>query len=463
MHSHWRDCKEWENIGLPLSTTNNEVAKLYDAALTQLLSYRDEPSVGGLVDTLGNMQRTDPEFVLGHVLVNGLGMIGSDNVLRRDPELQKNINTMKELSERAGVPRREYMHAQAVVHWANCLPRKAAEVYDEILLEYPLDALALQFGQFSYLLGGNKPRHRDLVSKVLPYWTPALPHYGYVHGIHAFALVENNYFERAEYAAKKALEHNRVDPWTCHTMAHVHGTQGRVEEGQKFMSCTESDWQGSGLAQHNYWHWALLDIEQAQYESALAHYDTHIHPGVVKDKNMSSIIDGTSLLERLQLEGVNVGDRWEDLYEIARPRIDDHCLTFNDAHILLACLGSGHNDAAKQIIDSAQEFVRECVGDHRDFLASYGCDVMRGISACCEGDYSLAVDLIYPHRYKLITMGGSIAQVDVFNLILIHSAINSRTDKHQKIARQLLAERSELRPDSPMTQRLLTRVLAQHT
>ena len=56
--------------------------------------------------------------------------------------------------------------------------------------------------------------------------------------------------------------------------------------------------------------------------------------------------------------GVDVGNRWEDVFETIRPHVDDHILVFNDVHLLLACLGAGKNEAVKQLMDSIQNFVK---------------------------------------------------------------------------------------------------------
>ena len=45
-----------------MGTTSNEAAKLYDAAITQLISWQDESQLGGLVGTLNKLIEVDPNF-----------------------------------------------------------------------------------------------------------------------------------------------------------------------------------------------------------------------------------------------------------------------------------------------------------------------------------------------------------------------------------------------------------------
>ena len=42
---------------------------------------------------------------------------------------------------------------------------------------------------------------------------------------------------------------------------------------------------------------------------------------------------------RLEFEGVDVGVRWNDVYDACRPRMDDHITPFNDLHYLFAFIG----------------------------------------------------------------------------------------------------------------------------
>lgn len=55
--------------------------------------------------------------------------------------------------------------------------------------------------------------------------------------------------------------------------------------------------------------------------------------------------------------GANVEDRWQDIREVVRPHMDDHTLTFNDNHILLACLGADDKKAVDQLMNSIKEWL----------------------------------------------------------------------------------------------------------
>jgi hypothetical protein len=58
------------------------------------------------------------------------------------------------------------------------------------------------------------------------------------------------------------------------------------------------------------------------------------------------------------ISGVDVGlTRWEEIYEMCRPHIDDHILLFNDLHLLMACLGAKKQEVAETMMTSLKHFV----------------------------------------------------------------------------------------------------------
>lgn len=58
------------------------------------------------------------------------------------------------------------------------------------------------------------------------------------------------------------------------------------------------------------------------------------------------------------LTGVNVKSRWEDIFKVCHPHIDDHTFAFNEPHLLLGCLGAGQTAVTQQMMDSIENFIR---------------------------------------------------------------------------------------------------------
>ncbi|GCC37702.1 hypothetical protein chiPu_0016208 [Chiloscyllium punctatum] len=406
VHSNLRDCKAWQDIGLPLSTTSNEACKMYDAFLSQWVSWTNDPSLGGIEGCKTRLQAADPDFVMGHVLINGIELTGTGNSIRLDKDLDTAVKKMVGLAKTQGITERERLHVEAL----------------------------------------------DLFSK------------GYLKGMYSFGLVETNFYDLAEKTAKEGLVLNPCDAWSAHSLAHVYEMRADVNNGLKFMKETENNWKGSDmLACHNYWHWALYHIEKGDYDSALSVYDARVSKSCFETASMLDIIDTSSMLYRLQMEGVNVDNQWKKLARVTKDHAKDQILIFNDAHILMSLFGAKEINTANEVITSLQE-LSKTPGENYQYQIGkdLGLPICQAIAEFANGNYSRTVDLLNPVRYQIQNIGGSNAQRDVFNLLLIHAALKSDSRDHQKLARCLVLERDAFRPNSPMTERLIRKATALH-
>ncbi|XP_036093570.1 tetratricopeptide repeat protein 38 isoform X4 [Rousettus aegyptiacus] len=168
--------------------------------------------------------------------------------------------------------------------------------------------------------------------------------------------METNFYDQAEKLAREALSVNPADAWSVHTVAHIHEMKAEVRQGLEFMQRSETHWKDSDmLACHNYWHWALYLIEKGEYEAALTIYDEHIFPSLRTSGAMLDVVDSCSMLYRLRMEGVSVGDRWRDVLPITQKHTRDHVLLFNDAHFLMASLGAGDPQTTQELLTTLQD------------------------------------------------------------------------------------------------------------
>lgn len=463
LRTNFRDCQAWADEDLPLSTTNNEASKLYDAALSQYVGWYNDAVFGGLEETLCQLKNVDPDFVMGKVLLHGLDLLATGRSTRLDNQFADDIEQLVKEASQKNVSKREKLHAAAVKLFADGYMAEAADVWEDILLDSPTDMLAIKFAHDTYFYLGEQVKLRDSINRVFPSWNAATPLYSYLYGMVAFGEVENNFYDRAMKSATKGLEMNPYDAWSTHAVAHVLEMKGQQKEGIAFLSKSVDNWEKCGmLACHNMWHWALYHIENGEYEAALNIYDAEIESNASKSGAMLDIVDMTSLLYRLELEGVNVDARWKTAFRLCEPHLDDHITTFNDAHFLMSCLGTQDSSATTKLYDSAKDFLRNGLGNNHKVLDSAGISLMEAMIAYNSGDYQQCVHLLYPLRYKLLSVGGSNAQRDVFNLLLIHAALKSSTQHHFRMARSLIAERKALREHSPMTDRIIANILANH-
>ncbi|XP_060695402.1 tetratricopeptide repeat protein 38 [Hemiscyllium ocellatum] len=464
VHSNLRDCKAWQDIGLPLSTTSNEACKMYDAFLSQWVSWTNDSSLGGIEGCKTRLQAADPDFVMGHVLINGIELTGTGNSIRLDKDLDTAVKKMVGLAKTQGITERERLHVEALDLFSKGAFPKACKVWEEILMYQPTDILALKLAHDTYFYLGLAQQLRDCLARALPHWTPQMPLYGYLKGMYSFGLVETNFYDLAEKTAKEGLVLNPCDAWSAHSLAHVYEMRADVTNGLKFMKETENNWKGSDmLACHNYWHWALYHIEKGDYDSALSIYDARVSKSCFETASMLDIIDTSSMLYRLQMEGVNVDNQWKKLARVTKDHAKDQILIFNDAHILMSLLGAKEIDTANEVITSLQE-LSKTPGENYQYQIGkeLGLPICQAIAEFANGNYSRTVDLLNPVRYRIQNIGGSNAQRDIFNLLLIHAALKSDSRDHQKLARCLVLERDAFRPNSPMTERLIRKATALH-
>ncbi|XP_069484293.1 tetratricopeptide repeat protein 38 isoform X2 [Ambystoma mexicanum] len=429
------------------------------------ITWTNDTTLGGIEGCLVKLQEADPSFVMGHVLSNGLELIGTGRSVLSDKEFDSTVKNMVALSKTQPLSNREQMHVAAVETFANgCLPR-AAVLWEQILQDHPTDLLALKFAHDTYFYLGASAQMRDSVARVLPYWRPSTPFSSYVRSMYSFGLMETNFYDQAYKMASEALAVDQKDAWAVHTIAHVHEMTADVKSGLRFITMTEKNWKDCDmLACHIYWHYALYFIEKGEYESALTVYDKHLAPHCFTSGSMLDVVDTCSLLYRIQMEGLTVGDRWKNLVQVTKKHATDHILVFNDLHILMSSLGANDQNATNELLSTLQQVIEDPGENHQHALfRTLGSPICQALVEVENRNYSGAVELIYPLRYQVSQIGGSNAQRDLFNQLLIHCAMNSELSSHQKLASSLLIERDALKPNSPLTERLMRKASAVHS
>ncbi|XP_029010210.1 tetratricopeptide repeat protein 38 isoform X2 [Betta splendens] len=462
--SSFRDCQAWRAEGLALSSSSNEACRLYDAILTQYVKWRNDETLGGFAGCFSAMHAADPNFVMGHVITTGLELVATTSSTRLDKRLASAVKRTVELANSQDISPREKLHVQAMELFSRGDFPRACDVWEDILVDHPTDMLALKFAHDALFYMGAQVPMRDSVARVLPHWKPHMPLSSYLKGMYSFGLMETRFYDQAEKVAMEGLALTPDDGWAVHSVAHVCEMRAEMDKGLKFMESREKDWQVCDiLASHNYWHWALYYIEKGQYEAALQIYDSEVFRRCKATGSMLDTVDATSMLYRLEMEGVGVKERWRELLQVTQPHTDDHVTVFNDLHFLMASLGAADAGVSARLVDGLQELAKEPGENQQHQLAGrVGVFMCEAMTQYDRGDYGRAVELLYPLRYRIVDIGGSDAQRDVFNQLLIHATLKSEDKHHQKLGRCLLAERDAVRPNSALTDRLMQKVRALH-
>ncbi len=418
--------------GLFTTGTQASTAAL-DSAISDYFAWKGDP-----VAALQGAAALDPPFMLGHAATASLYLLSG---FRGDhPSVVAALNSAEAVAH--ATTSREKRHLAAAQSWAEGKIIQATNIWEDILLDHPMDALALRFAHDTYFYLGHSMSIRDSIARVLPAWGEDRPHHGYILGQYAFGLEESGELRKAEEIGLKAIALNAEDGWAVHAVAHVYETDSRQKDGINFLKCSQPNWsKAQALAVHNGWHLALYLIEEGEFASVLADYDKYVAPKLKVD-SILDLVDAAALLWRLELAGADVGNRWQPVAEQWLTHADDHVLAFNDLHIALAISRSGGADLKERFLASMDRYVAEGDGDNRAFTREVGRTLIDAVFAFAAGDYRHAINLILPVRYKLIRIGGSHAQRDLVTQTLIVAAERA---SDWRLAQALLSERLAIR------------------
>lgn len=393
--------------------------------------------IGDPVATVEGALADSPGLVMGHVLKAYLHLMGTE------PGALPVAREAHAAAAALPANEREARHLQAIGHLIEGRWRAAGRALEDLSVQYPRDALALQAGHQIDFFTGDSRMLRDRIARALPAWGKGVTGYHAVLGMHAFGLEETGDYSRAEAQGRLSVEMQPRDTWGQHAVAHVMEMQGRRRDGIAWMRANPDNWaRDSFFAVHNWWHLALFHLGVDEVGEVLALFDGPIYgktSNVVLD-----MVDASALLWRLHLLGVEIGDRWKPVADNWEAVGGAGSYAFNDMHAMMAFVGAGRSDAAATVLE-AQRAAMEAPGDNAQFTREVGSPATRAIKAFGDGDYAETARLLRPVRNYAHRFGGSHAQRDVLDLTLIEAA--SRAGQDQLVA-ALRAERMNARHEA---------------
>jgi hypothetical protein len=304
---------------------------------------------------------------------------------------------------------REQRFIEAVKAWVEGDIPRAIDLHEEQSREHPRDLASLKLGQYHLFNIGDSAGMLRLAQSALPHASDV----PYLHGMAAFAWEQCHELGQAEAAARKAIGMRRKEPWAHHALAHVMLTQGRVEEGHAFMQDVSDTWTGlnSFMVTHNWWHQALFALALGDPAQVLRLYDDHVW-GVAKDYSQDQI-NAVSLLARLELAGVDVGDRWQDVAGYLAARLQDHVLPFLDVQYLYGLARAGRPEA-QVLMHNIEAHAAQAPEHSCATWQGVALPAARGLFAHAHGDWPTAAEQLGLALPNLERIGGSHAQRDLF-------------------------------------------------
>lgn len=317
----------------------------------------------------------------------------------------------------------EKAFAEAALSAAHGDWHRAVNRLEAALVADPADSLAAKMSHaFRFMLGDKKGMLRS-AHQVMRRLPVDHAHRGFLLGCQAFALEENGFYTEAERTGRQAVAMEPRDAWGLHAVSHVHEMTGRPDDGIAWIAGHENHIAGcNNFGGHLFWHLALFKLEKGAFDEVFALYDAHIR--AEKTDDFRDIANGASLLMRLEIEGRDVGTRWEELADKAEARLDDRAYVFADLHYLLALLGAGRQDAAETLVRSIAHGPARHAAQN-SVASGAGALLAEGIAAFSRGDMNAAADKLMAARGRCVSIGGSDAQRDVFEQVTIEALIRA--------------------------------------
>ncbi len=358
-----------------------------------------------------------------------------------------------------GAGLRAGLYATGLRSWLDGDLRGAIRAMERVIDDNPLDAMAIKLGHGMRFLVGDADGMRRSLARVVSAYTDTRAHAGFIRGCYAFALEETGDFAQAEQVGRRAVDIEPADAWGRHAVAHVYEMTGRAAEGRNWLA-NPADWSHcNNFSFHMAWHVALFEIELGRPLAALELYDTAVR--VEQTDDYRDVANAASLLERLELEGVAVGSRWEELADIAERRVHDRRLVFADLHYLIALLGAGRGVPAMCLVQGLMTTGTSTTNG--EITGQLGAPAAAGLMAFHAGRHAEAARLLEPVMDRLQPIGGSHAQRDVFEQVYLESLIRSGTaGANPRLAQRMASRAGRNRFASTRLTRILgTRVAGQ--
>jgi tetratricopeptide (TPR) repeat protein len=335
--------------------------------------------------------------------------------------------------------RRERLNVELLGAWAADDLATAVRLCDAISDEFPRDLVVVKIHQYFEFNRGNSPAMLRVALKVLDRNTDV----AYMHGMAAFAYEQCHLLDEAEAAARRALALRRKEPWAQHGLAHVMLTRGQIDQGAQFLEGMQDTWTGlnSFMVTHIWWHLALFYLSQGRHARVVQIYDRYCW-GVAKDYSQDQV-GAVSLLARMEIAGIDVGERWQDIADHLVARAHDTVLPFLTMQYLYGLARAGRVEA-----DALLQSVRQAVAHAPSFSRAIWQDVAlpacEGLHAYAIGDFDTAWRSLSAAMPRMLEAGGSHAQRDLFEQILLDASIKSG---RFILAQQVLELRRAADPD----------------
>jgi tetratricopeptide (TPR) repeat protein len=374
-------------LDLPISTASARAASAIVTFAEELVSH------GQGCQSIFVALEADPECALGQAYAAALFL----TLMTREGQVQAAPRISAAWVHATDATERERRTIAAVTAWGAGDTASAIRQFRQIVEIWPHDLVAAKLCQVLELGCGDAAgmvRTSGMVASIDDRDSRAL-------GLHAFALDQNGQAELALRFARRAIDMSPAsDPWAQHAAAHALAAKGLPREAHNLLRSHAPGWRrcSSFMLTHNWWHLALFSLELGDRNSALRHFDEHVWG--VRKGHCQDQINAIALLVRLEMAGVAVGGRWDDVATHVAPHAEDGIDGFLDMHYLYALARAGHDEAANGLVE-------------RLSFGSFA-SLAKGLVAHARNDYQAAALALSPAQALLPGLGGSNIQKALF-------------------------------------------------
>jgi len=427
--------------GVSWTASSEASGQLLFEAITGYFTFRSNT-----LSVVDELLDEDPDCPMGWVLRGYLLLFARSAALVADA---RSAYVKADALARSATPR-EQQHIGALKAWIDADTLKAQVLWSNIVSDSPHDLLALRVQHFNAIFLGRPQQLAKLAGRTLSDWSDDVPGAGFAWSTACMGLEEVGQFAKAERVGRRGAELEPDDLWAVHSVAHVMEAEGRLDDGLEWMKRPDSFWAGRGPMRHHlWWHEALFLYEAGDYERVLDYYDVRIAPK--EQISYMEMSNASSLMLRLEASGVACGERWNSLAEASVHLLDSRGLTFSDVHLLFTYAMARDGESLRYLTQSILNYTELGTYD-ADAADRISVPLARVFEARATQDYNLATDRLFDARADFVSMGGSNAQRDVLDVLLVDCAIAAGKTG---MAQNLIEEYLNVRPESvPMQERL---------
>ncbi|ARU01591.1 tetratricopeptide repeat protein [Yoonia vestfoldensis] len=348
LYNYMRLCNNAHNLGAVMQDIFHTTITASDAATASAWNATIESYLDFSGSPVKKMQEiSDPAFLRGPVFCAAMKLLSG--VDPRGSSITQDVTAMRKAV--AGSTPTEKQHAAAIEHMLQGEFSAAARTWDAVLADDPNDILAHKCAHETWFLVGDTVSMRAGSTAAIERLTADDPAFAIAAAQHGFALEETGDYAAAESWGRLALDMRPSDCWALHCLAHVYETQNRHHDALALFDAKKPFWTNQNLLNaHIWWHLALRQIEVGDFTDSLGIFDTALSEVPASDR--FRLTDGTSLLWRLELAGVDVGDRWRLMAEKWARNAELHTNAFLDLHAALAFSRCPDSPAAEVFFDS---------------------------------------------------------------------------------------------------------------